>query len=146
LKLQFENNVKKGDMITTDVGSAVLIRETRAKWFYLFKNKTISIRKSHFWEMVDTGKVSISYVESKKYRTKQRKYRTLDLTGVSSRRDHEEMFEKFLTFVKPPFNVAYNNYTDLDLLYFIDKAHLLGLEYEIDRASFGTTMFRIYDA
>lgn len=133
-------------MIITDVGSAVLLRETRAKWFYLFKNKTISIRKSDFWEMVDTGRVSISYVESKKYRTKQRKYRTLDLIGVSSGRDHEELFDKFLEFVKPPFNIAYSNYTELDLLYFIDKVHLLGLQYEIDRARFGTTMFRVYDA
>ena len=102
--MNFKNNVKKGDMITTDVGSAVLLRETRARWFYLFRNKTISIRKSDFWEMVDTGKVSISYVRNKKYRTKQRKHRTLDLTGVSSKRDHEEMFDEFLKFVKPPFN------------------------------------------
>ena len=144
--MNFQNNVKKGDIITTDVGSAVLLRETRARWFYLFKNKKISIRKSDFWEMVDTGKVSISYVESKKYRTKQRRHRTLDLTGVSSNRDHEELFEEFLQFVKPPFNIAYNNYTNLDLLYFIDKVHLLGLEYEIDRARFGITMFRVYDA
>ena len=60
--MKYEYNVKRGDMIMTDVGSAVLMRQTRAKWFYLFKNKMISVRKSDFWEYVDLGKIKISYV------------------------------------------------------------------------------------
>ena len=144
--MKYEYNVKKGDMILTDIGSAVLIRETRAKWFYLFKNKVIGIRKSEFWEMVDMGKLGISYASNKKYRTKQRKQRTLDLTKTHATEDHEGLFTDFIKFAKPPFNIAYNVYSDLDLDFFIDKANRLGLEYEIDRARFGTNMLRMYDA
>ena len=64
--MKYENNVKKGDMILTEIGSAVLVRETRAKWFYLFRSKIIGIRKSEFWEMVDMGKLGISYASNKK--------------------------------------------------------------------------------
>lgn len=144
--MKYEYNVKKGDIILTDIGSAVLIRETRAKWFYLFKNKVIGIRKSEFWEMVDMGKLGISYASNKKYRTKQRKQRTLDLTKTHATEDHEGLFTDFIKFVNPPFNIAYNVYSDLDLDFFIDKANRLGLEYEIDRARFGTNMLRMYDA
>ena len=55
--MKYEYNVKKGDMIMTDVGVAVLMRQTRTKWFYLFKHKMISMRKSDFWEHVDLGKI-----------------------------------------------------------------------------------------
>jgi len=144
--MKYENNVKKGDMILTEIGSAVLVRETRAKWFYLFRSKIIGIRKSEFWEMVDMGKLGISYASNKKYRTKQRKHRTLDLTKTHATEDHEGLFLDFLDFAKPPFNIAYNVYSDLDLDFFVDKASKLGLEYEIDRARFGTNLLRIYDA
>ena len=144
--VNFIQNIKKGDIILTDVGSAVVMRETRAKWFYLFKNKLIGIRKSEFWEMVDMGKLQISYVSNKKYRTKQRKFRTLDLTKSEPGDDHESMFEDFIRFARPPLNVAYNAYIDINLDFFIDKANQLGLEYEIDRARFGTNLLRMYDA
>jgi len=144
--MNYEYNVKKGDMILTEIGSAVLMRETRAKWFYLFKNKMIGIRKSEFWEMVDTGKLGISYAPNKKYRTKQRKRRTLDLTKTHVTEDHEGLFDDFIKFAQPPFSIAYNVYSELNLDFFIDKANRLGLECEIDRARFGTNMLRMYDA
>ena len=36
--MNFIHNIKKGDIILTDVGSAVVMRETRAKWFWLLAN------------------------------------------------------------------------------------------------------------
>ena len=44
--MKYEYNVKRGDIIMTDVGSAILMRQTRAKWFYLFKNKMISVEEN----------------------------------------------------------------------------------------------------
>jgi hypothetical protein len=142
--VKYEYNVKRGDMIMTDVGSAVLMRQTRAKWFYLFKNKMISVRKSDFWEYVDLGKIKISYVKVAKYRTKQRKMRTLDLRGENPPEEQVSRFLKFERFAKPPFNIAFNYSTDLDTQYFIGVAESLNLDYEIERRPSGPAMFRIF--
>ena len=60
------HNVKKGDMIVTDIGSGILMRETRAYWFYLFKNRINRIKKSQFWQMVDCGMIKVEYADNKK--------------------------------------------------------------------------------
>tara|TARA_R110001583_G_scaffold15480_9_gene63630 strand:- start:8812 stop:9249 length:438 start_codon:yes stop_codon:yes gene_type:complete len=142
--VKYEYNVKKGDIILTDVGSAVLMRQTRAKWFYLFRNKMISVRKSDFWEYVDLGKIRISYVKAAKYRTKQRKMRTLDLRGENASEEQVKRFLKFEKFIKPPYNIAFNYSTDLDTEYFINIVESLDLEYEIERRPSGPAMFRVF--
>ena len=125
--MKYEYNVKKGDMIMTDVGVAVLMRQTRTKWFYLFKHKMI-----------------ISYVKVTKYRTKQRKMRVLDLRGEDLSEEQVSEFEKFEKFAKPPFSIAFDSYIDLDTRYFIDRVESLNLDYEIETGSSGTTMFRVF--
>lgn len=142
--IKYEHNVKKGDVMMTEVGSAVLMRQTRAKWVYLFRNKMISIRKSDFWENVDLGKIRLSYVKVAKYRTKQRKMRTLDLRGDHPPEKQISKFEEFEKFVRTPFNIAFDSDTGLDTRYFIDMAENLNLDYEIDRSSSGITMFRVF--
>tara|TARA_B100001248_G_scaffold227063_1_gene185305 strand:- start:343 stop:771 length:429 start_codon:yes stop_codon:yes gene_type:complete len=107
------NNVKKGDVILTEFGSGVLIRETRARWFYLFKGKILSMSKSVFWHSIDMGYMKVSYVESKKYRTKQKRFRTLDLRQKTLE-DAEFIFHKFIDFVKTPFNIVLNYEEGLD--------------------------------
>lgn len=143
--MRYQNNVKKGDIIMTDVGHALIMRQTRAKWFYLFKNKMMGIRKSDFWEYVDLGKIKISYTEKTKYRTKQRRLRTLDLRGAHSPEEQVDKFLEFERHIKPPFNIAFDYETELNTEYFIDIVESLDLDYEIDRNnSTGTTMFRVF--
>jgi len=145
LNHQYRDNIKKGDMIVTEVGSAVIMRETRAKWFYLFRNKIIGVRKSHFWEMVDLGRVKILYASTKKYRTKQRRMRTLDLRGVHSYSEQIEKYEEFESFVKPPFNIAFDNNIGLNANYFINETERLNCEYEMEKLTAGVTMFRVFE-
>ena len=150
--LKYKENVKKGDMIMTDLGSAVLVRQTRAKWFYLFKSRMASVSKSEFWELVDTGKIDISYVKDKKYRTKQRKLRTLDLTIQYSHDQQMEAFEDFLEFAKTPFNIAFSDRSTIEhehfsikLQLFLDKIEEMGLTSEVERSRFDVMMIRVGD-
>lgn len=104
----------------------------------------ISVRKSDFWEYVDLGKIRISYVKAAKYRTKQRKMRTLDLRGENASEEQVKRFLKFEKFIKPPYNIAFNYSTDLDTEYFINIVESLDLEYEIERRPSGPAMFRVF--
>ena len=97
-------NVKPGDIIKTKIGTALLVKETRAKWFYLFKNRVNSLNKKDFWRMVDTGQIKIFYTD-KKYRRKQKKNRTLDIRNVPSS-DLSKSLDFFLDFVDPPCYVV----------------------------------------
>ena len=100
------HNVKKGDMIVTDIGSGILMRETRAYWFYLFKNRMNRIKKSQFWQMVDCGMIKVEYADNKKYRRIQKRYRTLDIRDVSLD-DVESELAEFLKFVKHPSSIVF---------------------------------------
>ena len=99
--MKYANNVKPGDIIVTKIGSAVLIRETRAKWFYLFRNRVNSISKSEFWRMVDVGEMEISYVDNKKYRRKQKKHRIFDIRNEDPEVNHLQRLEDFLDSLDP---------------------------------------------
>jgi hypothetical protein len=143
--IKYLDNVKKGDLIYTEIGHGILLRQTRAKWFYLFNSRHIGIRKSDFWELVDIGKIQITYIENAKYRTKQRKMRTLDLRGVYSYSEQIEKYEEFESFVKPPFNIAFDSNIGLNANYFINETERLNCDYEIERSPTGVTMFRVYE-
>ena len=97
--LEERYNVKPGDMILTDIGSGFLTKETRAYWFYLFKQRINRIKKSHFWQMIDCGTIKIKYAESKKYRRIQKRYRTLDTRLIPIDTLGEE-FDDFIDFMK----------------------------------------------
>lgn len=96
--MKYVNNVKPGDIIVTRIGTAVLLRETRATWFYLYKDRVNSIKKSEFWRLVDIGEMEIKYVASKKYRRKQKKHRIFDLRNGE---DHATRLDEFLDMFDP---------------------------------------------
>lgn len=98
-------NVKPGDMIKTSVGIAMLLRQTRAYWVYLFKNRTNSFRKSEFWRMVDLGQIQIIYAKGKKYRRVQKTGRTLDIRGLPVQ-EIPERVQVFSREVSLPFSIA----------------------------------------
>lgn len=101
-RMKYANNVKPGDIIVSKIGSAVLLRETRAKWFYLFRDRVNSISKSEFWRMVDIGEMDISYVETKKYRRKQKHYRVFDMRQHFGQKELLlENLKNFLSLLDP---------------------------------------------
>lgn len=136
------HNVKKGDMLYTDIGSVVLIRETRARWFYLMKGRVSSVKKTTLWELVDTGRMKVSYAKEKKYRTKQRKFRTLDIR-FAPERNQEEMFEKFIDFVKTPFNILYSLDNSSNISYYKHRLSEMGFEYTSENEGSDQIILRI---
>lgn len=107
------HNVKTGDMFTVQgVGSAILTKETRAYWFYLFKDRLNKIKKTHFWQGVDCKQINISYASNKKYRRVQKRYRSLDVRQIS-RYEIENELENFLDFISfPGFVIVGHNSED----------------------------------
>ena len=121
-------NVKPGDMILTDIGTGFLTKETRAYWFYLFKNRINRIKKSHFWQMIDCGTIKIKYAENKKYRRIQKRYRTLDTRGVGIE-ELEGEFDNFIHFVTLPCSVAFGPDSEQKIKTVLRKLDELSLDY-----------------
>ena len=121
-------NVKPGDMILTDIGSGFLTKETRAYWFYLFKNRINRIKKSHFWQMIDCGTIRIKYASNKKYRRIQKRYRSLDTRGISIE-DLEEDLTDFIDFVTFPCSVVFGPKSEKKTEIVIRKLNELSLEF-----------------
>ena len=124
-------NVKPGDMIVTDIGSGIITKETRAYWFYLFKNRINRIKKTHFWQMVDCGTARIEYAENKKYRREQRKYRTLDVRGVDES-DLLICLDDFLNFVSMPSSVVFSKNDFIKMNFVKNKLTELGYNHYED--------------
>ena len=125
-------NAKPGDMIVTDIGSGFLTKETRAYWFYLFKNRISRIKKSHFWQMIDCGTIEIKYAE-KKYRRIQKRYRTLDTRNINLE-DLETEFEEFVDFVNFPCSVVFEPESSGKLEMVIRKLEELSLDYHEEKS------------
>ena len=95
-------NVKSGDMFTVKgVGSAILTKETRAYWTYLFRDRLNKIKKIHFWQGVDCEEIEISYASNKKYRRLQKRYRSIDVRDVPNAAIEKEI-NSFLDFISYP--------------------------------------------
>ena len=124
-------NAKPGDMIVTDIGSGFLTKETRAYWFYLFKNRINRIKKSHFWQMIDCGTIEIKYAE-KKYRRIQKRYRTLDTRKIPLEILEDE-FNSFIDFVTLPCSVAFGPDSNTKLEIVITRLDELSLDYYEDK-------------
>lgn len=138
-------NVKKGDIIFTDIGSLVLVKETRARWSYLMNGKMASVRKTNLWELIDTGKLKISYAKGKRYRTKQRRYRTLDIRTVPQV-DQTKMFEGFIDFAKPPFNILYCVDNSENISYYKHILQEGGYSFDVNRYKSATeVMIKVVD-
>jgi hypothetical protein len=121
-------NVKPGDMILTDIGTGLLTKETRAYWFYLFKNRISRIKKSHFWQMIDCGTIEIKYAENKKYRRIQKRYRTLDTRDIMID-NLEEDLDDFIHFVTLPCSVVFGPNSECKIKTVIRKLDELSLDY-----------------
>jgi len=126
-------NVKPGDIIVTEIGSAFLTKETRAYWFYLFNNRINKIKKTHFWQMVDCGNLKVQYANNKKYRRFQKRFRTLDLRGVQIE-EVEEKFDEFIGFVNLPCSVGFGRDGQQKVKLVIQKIDELSLEFYEDKS------------
>ena len=131
-------NVKPGDMIMTDIGSGFLTKETRAYWFYLFRNRINRIKKSHLWHMIDCGAIRVKYVDSKKYRRIQKRYRTLDTRGIPIADIGEEL-DEFLSFVNFPCSVAFGPGSDEKVRIVLNKLTELSLDF-YEEKGYGTDL------
>jgi len=112
-------NLRKGDAIvisrpgteriTAKTGIGVLVKQTKAYWYYFYKGHVARISKTSLWQNLDTHKaVSVIYGSSMKKRRKQRKWRSLDLHGTK----HEMVEEKvksFLNFADLPCRIVTGN-------------------------------------
>ena len=135
-------NVKPGDMIMTDIGSGFLTKETRAYWFYLFKNRINRIKKSHFWQMVDCGSVKIKYADNKKYRRVQKRYRTLDTRMVLTNNLEKEL-EDFIGFVTLPCSIVLTLDSQERVQVIVNKLNELSLDYYKERGYSSETVIRV---
>ena len=107
-------NLRAGDAIVVrGIGLGVLTRQTRAYWYYFFKNAECRVKKRKLWELIDTnGHVTVEYGKNMSRRRKQRKMRILDLHGTS----HQEVDEKvrsFLNFVELPCEIVTGHSTKM---------------------------------
>lgn len=135
-------NVKPGDMITTDIGSGFLTKETRAYWFYLFKSRINRIKKSHFWQMVDCGNMKINYADNKKYRRVQKKYRTLD-TRMILTRDLESKIDEFMGFVSLPCTIVLTLDSQERVQVIVEKLNNLSLDYYKEKSYSSEAVIRV---
>jgi hypothetical protein len=112
----------------TDLGSGFLTKETRAYWFYLFRNRINRIKKSHFWQMIDCGTIRIKYAETKKYRRVQKRYRTLDTREVLLEDIESELID-FVEFANLPCSLVFGPNSEDKVSAAIRKLDELSLEY-----------------
>ena len=131
--IEMRYNVKPGDIIVTEIGSAFLTKETRAYWFYLFNNRINKIKKTHFWQMVDCGNLEVQYANSKKYRRFQKRFRTLDLRGTEIENVEDE-FEDFMNFVNLPCSVGFGRDGLHKVKLVVQKIYELSLEFYEDKS------------
>lgn len=129
----YRYNVKVGDVVVTNIGSGLLIRETRQKWFYVMNNRKSSMSKDEFWNLVDLGQMRIQYAEDKKYRRLKKSGRILNLTDVKVN-DWERSLEEFVKFVSLPFQIAVSDEDLQNLKYdfLLEKIRDLNYDFSID--------------
>jgi len=145
MNIEYINNVKPGDIIITSIGSAVLLRQTRAKWYYLYKERVNSISKSEFWRMVDLGEMKISYSETKKYRRAQKKFRVFDLRKKTFVTQQIEEFLHVLSYPDEFWLVTNDDYSNYhpgfpDCLNYLKSG---GYECEMDKKSLGFLYIKV---
>tara|TARA_Y100001938_G_C7987326_1_gene377600 strand:+ start:448 stop:882 length:435 start_codon:yes stop_codon:yes gene_type:complete len=131
--LIYKYNVKVGDVVVTNIGSGLLIGETRQKWFYVMNNRKSSMSKDEFWNLVDLGQMKIQYAEDKKYRRLKKSGRILNLTDVKVN-DWERSLEEFVKFVRLPFQIAVSDEDLQNLKYdfLLEKIRDLNYDFSID--------------
>ena len=129
----YRYNVKVGDVVVTNIGSGLLIRETRQKWFYVMNNRKSSMSKDEFWNLVDLGQMRIQYAEDKKYRRLKKSGRILNLTDVKVN-DWERSLEEFVKFVSLPFQIEVSDEDLQNLKYdfLLEKIRDLNYDFSID--------------
>ena len=102
--LEHSYRLKAGDLLTSPVGTGILLRETKKYWYYFFANRDCRISKTRIWRGIDLGNVGVSYGSSMKYRRKKRKDRCLDLHGVKHE-NAEEKIKFYLNFIELPTTI-----------------------------------------
>ena len=108
-KMSFiEFRLKKGDIVSGQIGVALLVRETRNYWYYFLNGHKLRINKKSLWALIDSNKLVVNYGNSMKHRRKKRKDRSLDLHGVLHS-DVDNRLRKFLNFVELPCRIITGN-------------------------------------
>jgi len=108
-----EFSLRKGDLIKTPDGFALLFKSTKKYWHYFYRGHSARVRKEKLWKAIDlSSDLSIQYGTNMKYRRRQKKSRHLDLHGVK----HEEASDRlreYLNFVELPTTVITGNSTQM---------------------------------
>tara|TARA_R100001510_G_C7655036_1_gene213968 strand:+ start:3478 stop:3915 length:438 start_codon:yes stop_codon:yes gene_type:complete len=119
-----EYRLRKGDLIITPEGPALLVRETKKYWYYLYKQHMARVSKAKLWRAIDSSdKITVNFGSSMKHRRKKKKDRYLDLHGVK----HEKADDKvrsYLNFVELPTRIITGNSEHMK-----DIVHLVAKEY-----------------
>ncbi len=128
--MRYRYNVKPGDVMVSELGTSVLVRETRHTWFFATGDRMGSMTKSELWLFIDMGFMDVHYAEGKKYRRFKKSDRVLDM------RDNQtvERLEDFVGFVKLPFHIAVNNgdMGDEKIDFLFEKVRSLGYSFSVD--------------
>lgn len=106
-----EYKLKSGDLlVTNDHGVAILIKDTRTYWYYIYKEKEARVRKSKLWSYLDqySGKFRVQFGSSMKYRRKKKTGRLLDLHGLAHE-SADDKIREYLNFVELPTTIITGN-------------------------------------
>ena len=96
--------LRKGDIVSGQIGVALLVKETRNYWYYYLNGHKLRIKKESLWNLIDSGKLKVNYGNSMKHRRKKKNNRSIDLHGVTHECANEEL-RKFFNFVDLPCRV-----------------------------------------
>ena len=108
--------LRKGDLIATPDGVALLFKQTRKYWYYIYKGHSARVSKEKLWKAIDlSDKVSVKYSPHMTRRRKKKKDRHLDLHGVKHQ-DVDEKVRRYLNFIELPTKIITGNSTSMKSL------------------------------
>ena len=121
-----EHTLRKGDMLVTTKGVAILTKKTKEYWHYFYRGKIARIRKKKLWGAIDRSvfPCRVEFGSTMKRRRKQKKNRTLDLHGTPHENADEEI-RKFLNWVELPANIITGNSSAMKV-----TVHRIAKEYD----------------
>jgi hypothetical protein len=100
-----EYKLKSGDLlVTTTNGVAILIKDTRTYWYYIYKEKEARVKKTKLWSYLDQSKFRVRFGSSMKYRRKKKTGRLLDLHGLTHDAAPDKIRE-YLNFIELPTTI-----------------------------------------
>ena len=98
-------NLRKGDLLVAGQNTGIVLKQTKAYWYYFYDGMVCRIRKERLWHLIDSnGRVEVRYGSTMKRRKKQPRHRSLDLHGTLHA-DVDEKIRKYLNWIEYPTRI-----------------------------------------